>query len=719
MNGFLRLILACVFVATATSCTSAPSSNSGLESSEMSNDQAFEDFGGSNDPSATESDEISLENELNEADGAAPAESTEVAEEPPLEEELPAEAPPVEEVPPPAIAEEPPATADPNFADEPPSEPPVAEAPPIEATPEPESIPEPEVAQPAAAIVNITNIRFKANDSGGTVIVDADGPVEYTTRKNEANNQLVIEIPNSKLPKKLKRPFNTRDMGGLFGSIDAYQNEGSTTSRIVLQLREGVSEPVVQNEGNSLLLVASNPSSPSQAGDSIDREYEEQSAGGRGSQASSEQGILSSASLEEFLSGTTQFYGKKISIETSEMDIREVFKFLSEESGVNLVLNDSVKGTVSLKLRQVPWDQALVMIMKTNKLGYTRSGDVLRIAPLSDIRTEEDDAAKLAAARKAQTPLKVRVIPISYAKVDDITAQVKPFLSDRGRVVAENRTSAVVISDLDENIERAMKLIQSIDVPPAQVLIEGKVVEASDSFQRNIGVNWNLSGKQFDLGGNMRGRSSLAVSPGFGANRSLNLSFQLGTIDVLGDLTSSLQLYETTGDVKVLSSPRIVTLHNEAAEINQTTQLPIVTSTVDAAGNRTPTVQFKDITLKLAVTPQITNDGGVIMQVDVAREFAGAAPDQDAIAPPINSRKAKTKVLVRNGQTAVIGGIYQNDQNTGLVKVPLLGDIPFLGWLFKSRSEKNDKNELMIFLTPRILNHAAVGNGQNNDIMTE
>lgn len=711
MNGFLRLILVGVFIVTSVSCTtsssSSPSEEKGLESSEMS-DQSFEDFGGADDPSAPANDELALEDELNSADGAAPAEPQDnAATEPSLEDELKEEPPAAVAEEPPAIAEEPPVAQDPNFAEEP--------APEIAATPEPEPIPEPEVAAPVHDIVNITNIRFKTNDNGGTVIVDADGPVEYTTRKNEANNQLVIEIPNSKLPKKLKRPFNTRDMAGLFGSIDAYQNEGSTTSRIVLQLRDGVSEPVVQNEGNSLLLIASNP-------------IRDEGTEGRGSVASGEpavsgaeagtQTILSSASLEEFLSGTTQFYGKKISIETSEMDIREVFKFLSEESGVNLVLNDSVKGTISLKLRQVPWDQALVMIMKTNKLGYTRSGDVLRIAPLVDIRAEEEDAVRLAASRKAQVPLKVRVIPISYAKVDDIAAQVRTFLSERGKVVAETRTSAVVVSDLDENIERVMKLIQSIDVPPAQVLIEGKVVEASDEFQRTIGVNWGLSGKTV-RSGNLRSLTSMSVSPGSGGGQSFRLNFSLGTIDVLGDLTASLQLFETTGQLKVLSSPRILTLHNEPAEINQTTQLPIVTSTKDAAGNTTPNVTFKDISLKLAVTPQITNDGGVIMQVDVMREFPGPVADQTTQTPSVNSRKAKTKVLVRNGQTAVIGGIYQNDESVGETKVPWFGDIPVLGWMFKSRNEITKKNELMIFLTPRILNQSIVGDSGSSDIMNQ
>lgn len=718
MNGFLRLILVGIFIVTSVSCTTSSSTSSqegGLESSEMSNDQAFEDFGGADDPSAPANDELALEDELNSADGPAPQDNA--TSEPSLEDELGGEPPAIAEEPPaiadeaPAIAEELPATSDPNFADEP--------APEIAATPEPEPIPEPQISEPVHDIVNITNIRFKTNDNGGTVIVDADGPVEYTTRKNESNHQLVIEIPNSKLPKKLKRPFNTRDMAGLFGSIDAYQNEGSTTSRIVLQLRDGVSEPVVQNEGNSLLLIASNPIRDEGTEGLSDKSAvaASEQGGGDGGEAVG-QTILSSASLEEFLTGSTQFYGKKISIETSEMDIREVFKFLSEESGVNLVLNDSVKGTISLKLRQVPWDQALVMIMKTNKLGYTRSGDVLRIAPLMDIRAEEEDAARLAATRKAQVPLKVRVIPISYAKVEDIASQVRSFLSERGKVVAEARTSAVVVSDLDENIERVMKLIQSIDVPPAQVLIEGKVVEASDDFQRTIGVNWGLSGKTV-RSGNLRSLTTMSVSPGTGGGQSFRLNFSLGTIDVLGDLNASLQLFETTGQLKVLSSPRILTLHNEPAEINQTTQLPIVTSTKDAAGNTTPNVTFKDISLKLAVTPQITNDGGVIMQVDVTREFPGPVSDQTTQTPSVNSRKAKTKVLVRNGQTAVIGGIYQNDESVGETKVPWFGDIPVLGWMFKSRNEITKKNELMIFLTPRILNQSLVSDSGTNDIMNQ
>jgi type IV pilus assembly protein PilQ len=550
--------------------------------------------------------------------------------------------------------------------------------------------------------VNIKNIRFKANDNGGTVMVDGDGPLTFNTRTNPETNQFIIEIPSSNLPRKLKRPFNTRDMAGIVGSIDAYQNSGSTTSRIVIQLRPGAPEPVVQSEGNSLLVVAGG--APSEEPDTQATPQETADVAPVSQEAESTS-ILSAQSLEEFLSGNMQFYGKPISIETSGMEIREVFKFLSEESGINMVLGDEVKGQISLKLRQVPWDQAFVLVMRAKKLGYTRTGNVIRVAAVADIRAEEDEVVRLANAKKNQTPLSVRVIPISYAKVEEMTRQIQPFLSERGKIAADSRTSSLVISDLDENIERAQKLIQAIDVPPPQVLIEGKVVEASDTFQRSIGVRWGASGQTFGSG-RTRGNLNFDINPGI-TKQTLGINFSLGTLDILGNLTSSLALFEDQNEIKVLSSPRIVALHNENATINQTTEIPIVTTAAQSGGAAaTTTVSFKPVKLAMTVTPQVTNDGAVIMTVDVNRDSLGARAEGGTNAQAVNTRGAKTKVLVRNGQTAVIGGIYQNDANVSEAKVPWLGDIPVVGWLFKSRSTNTAKNELLIFLTPRIISNA-------------
>lgn len=630
--------------------------------------QSKDEFNGFEDDKNAGSSPVdqSLEEDLKATDAAPPAAPL---EEPPKEAAL--ENSPVPEVTePPAVAEVP--------------------------------APPPEVTEPAAPPVSsnsdggyhttksitLKSIQYKANDNGGTIVIDADGEMTYSTRLVRDTKQFIIEIPNSILPRRLTRNLNTRDFEGIVGSIDAYQNPGSNLSRIVVQLRDISQEPQVQSEGHSILVVANQATvSPVTSNEQLQSK------------------LLSYDSLESFLTGNMTFYGKRISIETNDMELRDVFKLISEESGVNMIISDEIKGKASIKLKNVPWDQALVMIMKSRKISYTRMGNVLRIAPINDIRMEEDDAIKLAEAKKDTAPLKVRLVPVSFAKLDELEKQIKPFLGKRGSVIADPRTSSVVISDIDENLDRVAKLIQSIDVPPQQVLIEGKIVEALDDFTSDIGVSWSSSGRRFNTGagsstGNVRGLAGLSVgSPGTGA---LGLNLQLGTLDILGDLTATLALNEHRGNVKVLSSPRIVALHNQPAEISQVTQIPYSTATTNGSGNAVPTTNFKDVALKLAVTPQITNSGSVIMSVEMKREFTGAK-DKTATAPPINSRTANTKIMVKNGQTAVIGGIFQSDSNDGTTQVPWLGDIPIVGWLFKSKSKSSQKNELLIFLTPKIL----------------
>lgn len=585
--------------------------------------------------------------------------------------------------------EEPPPAETPPPAQEPAPAPEIVQTEPAPAPVEEPPKPEPpaEVMIPEPSIINIKSVQFKANDVGGTVLVDADGPMTYTSKLNAQSGQFIIEIPNSKLPKSLQRPLITREFESSIGTVEPFQSAGSNVTRIVVQLKPGATEPIVQSEGNSLLVV----SSPMPK-----KEIEQVQ-------------LLSFDSLEEFLAGNMNFGGKKVSIETDDIDLKDLFKLISEEGGVNLVIADEVKGKMSVKLRQVPWDQALVMIMKAKKLSYSRTGNILRIAPIADLRAEEDETIKMANSKKTVAPIKVKLLPISYAKIEDLEKQVKPFLSPRGNVVGDQRTNSLVISDIEENLERSMRIVQSIDIPPQQVLIEGKIVEASDTFERQVGVNWSAGGRATTFGGAtssvgpIRSSMNASIIPGRVAGETAIFNFTFGTLDILGDLSASLSLREKEGTVKVLSSPRVVTMHNEPAKISQTTQLPIITSTPQANGNPIPQVAFKDVKLELNVTPTITNDGGVIMLVDVMRDIAGDIADPNTQARPLNSRSAKTKVLVRNGQTAVIGGIYQNDVTEKEFKVPMLGNIPILGWLFKSKAKTDEKIELMIFLTPRIL----------------
>ncbi|MNT05491.1 Type IV pilus biogenesis and competence protein PilQ precursor [compost metagenome] len=273
------------------------------------------------------------------------------------------------------------------------------------------------------------------------------------------------------------------------------------------------------------------------------------------------------------------------------------------------------------------------------------------------------------------------------------------------------------MTDIQDNLERVARLIVSLDTQPAQVLIESKIVEAKESFTRRIGVDWRSSGGSISFGNTSRGpitmRPSLSVNPGGAPQGQFNLGINIGTFDLFGDLSASLSLAETEEQVKVISSPRIMAMSNEKANINQTTEVPIKQVTVN--GNTTQeTFQFKPLQLKLEVTPQVTSDGSVIMTVAVNRQFRGATVSSQTDAFSVNSREANTKVLVKNGHTAVIGGIYQSDATDGEVGVPWFRELPIVGYLFKTKNITKEKSELLVFLTPRILGQIDGGNSAQN-----
>jgi len=752
MKGFIRLMIIGALVSSLLSCASQQTeeddsltteSYKGGGSSSDSGSSSGDDFadfdsggssssnsgdsngGSSSQSTASQDPDLALEEEMNQAsspDKQFANDDLDMGNQ--AKNELQPEAPAEQQAPPPAPIEEKP------VAQEPP--PPAIEEPmaPVEQTPAPEIANEPAPAAPMPETsekpVEITGLKFKANDNGGTVVVEGNGPLNYTTRLNPDLKQFIVEIPNSNLPKKLKRTLNTKDIKGAVGAIDAYQSPGSKTSRIVVQMRDGFGEPTVQQEGNALLIVSSGSGGAEVATTEV---AHNEDVGGGGGDESLTKGesevnvdlnsnkILASQSLEEFLSGNTKFYGRKISIETSNIDVRDALKFITEESGVNMVITDEVKGNISLKLRQVPWDQALVVIMKARRLGYSRQGNVLRIVPLEELKKEEDDATKLALARKNIEPLKVRAFNISYAKVDELDKKIKDFLSERGKVVSDLRTSTIVVTDVEESLTRVMKLIQGLDSAPPQVLIEGKIVEALESFQRTVGVQWSFTGADVKIADGPNGpvnlRPNLSVGQAATTPGGLGFGLNVGTLDVFGDISASLALFEKEEKVKVLSSPRIVTLSNEKADISQTNELPVKTLTPQPNGQPIVTYQFKPLTLKLEVTPQVTGEGTVIMKVGVNRQIKGAAVSTTDDTFSVNSREANTRVIVKNGQTAVIGGIYRSDVTEGTTGVPWLKDIPVIGAIFRGTSTDKQRSELLIFLTPRILAQAD-SNGHSN-----
>ncbi len=577
------------------------------------------------------------------------------------------------------------------------------EAPPAEPIAEEPIAPPPPVAEKA----RIRDIRYLANSTGGTVVIETNQPVTYQTRMNTATNQFIIEMADVELPQELQRPYNTQGAGSRIGGINAYQTAGSTTARIVVQLAgpTGGAEPVVQQEGTSLVVIPPMAPPVAKAPPPAPEPAEKKTSSGE---------ALSARTLDEFLTGNQKFYGRLISLQVKDADVRDVVNFLAEESGANIVMSDDVDGKISLKLRRVPWDQALVTLMRAKGLGYIRQGNVLRISTLRSLQLETEAATKIIESQKSITPRTVEVIPISYAALDDLQKNIAPFLSRDGKVVADNRTSTIIVADRSEAVDRVRKLVKTLDIPPAQVSIESKIVEAIESFSNFLGVNWGFAGSPVNLSASggpygspidltMNVRSEI-ISADFARTNPFNANLNIGTLDFFGNLQAALTLAERDSLAKVISAPRISAMNREKSTITQEgenvslkTSRNEQTQTIAKEAVRTP---FK---LEMSVTPQITADGGVIMDLDVKREFIGPIEDEETKVRSINKRSAKTKVLVKNGQTAVIGGIYTNDELEASNGVPGLKNIPLIGWLFKNRSKERSKTELLIFLTPRIM----------------
>lgn len=612
--------------------------------------------------------------------------------------------------PPPVVAEE---KHDPLLDNPPPEATPAITSPPANADLTPQASSSSPSTDISSGHAEIRNIRFEANEGGGSVVIEGTENLDFSGRFNPQTHQYIVEIRNAKLPNSLKRPFITKDFQSVVGSVDAFQDPASDIVKVVVQLREGASEPMTHAEGKSIVVVPSGAGATSEStnvaaeGDNSSESFSNEFSGSKG--------ILSSSNLGQFLSGNLKYYGKKISIEVKDIEVRNAINLIADESGANLVMSEGVSGNLALKLRNVPWDQALVLILKAKKLGYTRQGNVLRISPLSEIKQEEEDAMKLAESRKKIEPLKVQMIPINYAKITDLQGQIKTVISERGSIVADTRTNALIITETAEVLDRAKKIIASLDVAPAQVLIEGKLVEARESFDRKIGINWDIAGQPSAVGSagaNMT--PNLSIRPSQLGSASLGFNLTLGTLDVLGDLSSVLQLEEKEENVKVISSPRIVTLHNEQASITQAATISVLASQSTSADMKVVNRTYKDLTMKmeLNVTPEVANNGVVQLKVDITREFVGAIRDDGTASP--HSRSAKTKVMVKSGQTAVIGGIYQNDGSQLETGVPVLKDIPILGYLFRGKTFHKDKTELLLFLTPRVLSQAGssvIGDG--------
>jgi type IV pilus assembly protein PilQ len=398
-----------------------------------------------------------------------------------------------------------------------------------------------------------------------------------------------------------------------------------------------------------------------------------------------------------------QYTGEPLSLNLKDADIKDTLQKFSELTNLNIVLDPDVRGTVTVSLTDIPWDQALELILKINGLGYVLEGNVMRIAATQKLASEETARQNLLRAQEGNRPTKTVIQKLSYASASTTATTAKKVMSARGDIFVDDRSNLLIIKELPEYLPTVLDLIKSLDTPVPQVMIEARIVEATRTFLRQTGIDWsftgvssqatgNTTGLIFPNNGNVAGTVSLP-------NGSEILRMSMGNVLDTFRLDVAIQAAESRGLVKVVSSPKIVTQTNQSASVQSGFQIPVQTTV-----NNTTTVLYIDATLRLDVTPQITAEGTVILDIKIQRrEPATGLNIAEGRNVPLITRDAQTRLMVRDGGTAVIGGIFKLTANDGQSMIPGLWKIPLLGALFRNKTTQENTDELMIFITPRVM----------------
>ena len=427
--------------------------------------------------------------------------------------------------------------------------------------------------------------------------------------------------------------------------------------------------------------------------------------------------------------GRRRFRGRKINVDIKDEDIHNVLRVLAKTGNVNIVTSDEVSGTVTMHLKLVPWDQALDMVLRTKGLDMVREGDIIRVAPMEMIAQEREAELKKQELKERLKPLEVKMITVNHANAQELIPRVSSVLSDRGGAEFDPRTNTVIVKDVDDHLDAAEDMIRRLDTQTPQVLIETRIVEVNEVNVKQLGIQWGIdsvwsaasgnptglrfpssigiSGGADDLQSAVEGVSTnpnfvvnLPAAAGGGSGGALGLTF--GSIDSTFNLNVRLSALENRGSVKIVSSPKITTLDNKVAKISQGVSIPI--SQVSATGVQTV---FFDAVLLLQVQPHVTQDGNIYLKLRAENntpDFQNVAARGD---PTILKKEAQTELLLRDGDTTVIGGIYTSNAGVNSSEVPLLGSLPIIGAFFRNHQQSDRRTELLIFVTPRIVNRAA------------
>lgn len=564
----------------------------------------------------------------------------------------------------------------------------------------------------------VSNIGFQRGNQGeGLVVIDLLGgntPVDV----QQQGSKIVVRTLGNKIPTHLARRLNTNDFATPVASIDAYNDKGNGV--ITIQ-SAGSYEYMAYQAENKLTISLKRPEdkSPNKA-------------------------------------KPQTYTGNKISLDFQDIEVRRVLQLLADFTGINMVAADTVQGNITLRLKDVPWDQALDIVLKTKNLDKRRNGNVIWIAPVTELIKAEEDEAKAIAQSIKLVPIQSEYIQLSYAKAADIlklieesrdgkgavsnrtansdSLALESLLSPRGSAVADTRTNTLIVNDTAQNIDKVRKMIDLLDVSVKQVMIEARIVRASTDFTKEMGVKWGIlsqgitSNNDLLVGGsdttlwNLRDPEKDTDTGGwkYEIERPDNLNVNLGAVTPgasriafglisLSDFMLDLELsaVQADGYGEVISTPKVLTADKQAAKIESGTQIPYSSSTGGGA-NAVPKTEFINATLSLDVTPSITPEGKVMMKLNITKDSPGNPTPTGQLT--INKNTIDTNVVVDNGETVVLGGIFEQENINSQTKVPFLGDLPYVGKLFRRESKQDNKRELLIFVTPRIVNDTLTRN---------
>ena len=554
----------------------------------------------------------------------------------------------------------------------------------------------------------ISNVDFRrTRDGGGRVVVNLTDPSTPVDIRQEGGRVIAV-FKDTDLPSELMRRLDVMDFATPVTTVDTLRTNLDT--RIVISA-DGKYEQLAYQSDNEFTIEI-NPSA-----------------------AQAEEGST-------LFSESKEYEGQRLTLNFQDIETRAVLQLLAETSGRNIVVSDTVQGNVTLRLRNVPWDQALDIVMTTKGLDMRQNGNVIIVAPAEEIAARETADLEAKQAIAELEPMYSEFLQVNYAKAGELAALISgdgstgnSLLSDRGSIAVDARTNTLLVQDTAERLQDIRRMVTTLDVPIKQVLIESRIVIVNDDFSRDIGFRWGVTaindnsagdGGQF-LTGTGNGADTMVNSaisnlgdpangtiypvqvPTLGdrynvnvpiANAAGRIALAVLESDFLVDL--ELSALEAEGAGEIVSTPRVITANQKEASIKQGVEIPYQQS----ASSGATTVQFKEAVLELTVTPQITPDNNIIMDLSVSKDNVGEIISTGGLGgtvPSIDTRSVETQVLVKDGQTVVLGGIYETELRETVTKVPFLGDIPVVGRLFKSTQRINNKAELLIFVTPRIL----------------